>query len=154
MSRNALSLAVVATLGVVLTAGSLAAQSADPSTTDDTMVDSPWFDVSWPKIEMPKLSWKPWGGDAKPAGASGDNPIADTLDKVSIASGRAARSVREGWGSMVSRLPFGPGSAPPGSRTASNDGPGFWSRLFAPEEPQGSQTVTEFLAQERVSQVR
>lgn len=158
MSRRQAS--VVSALVALCVVGAVScsnAQSTEPATptapAGDAMVDAPWFDVSWPKVEMPKFAWKPWGGGEAAKPAADGNPIADTLDRVSSASGRAARSVREGWGSMMSKLPWGPGSAPPGS-TASNDGPGFWSRMFSAGEPQGSQTVTEFLAQERVSQVR
>ncbi|MEO1496722.1 MAG: hypothetical protein AAFV43_06185 [Planctomycetota bacterium] len=151
---SAFLLCVLLLSAVVLSAVPAAAQQAPPAPAgDDAMVDSPWFKVGWPKIEMPKVDWKPWGGgESQPKGSSG-NGIADTLERVSDATGGAARNLREGWGSLLSKLPFGPGSPPPGS-TASRNEPGFWSRMFGSPDPRGSQTVTEFLAQEQGSAVK
>lgn len=157
MSRplSTLTLLVAATLAIVACPRPGAAQALQTPAerTNDPMVDSPWFKLGWPKVSMPELSWKPWGNDAAPDAAPGGNPVAETLDRVSSASGRAASAVRDGWGSMLSKLPFGPGSAPPGTNAGRNE-PGFFSRMFGPQEPQGAQTVAEFLAQERPSQVR
>lgn len=127
-------------------------QSTTTAAADDSaMVDSPLFKLGWPKVEMPKLSWKPgFGGGDKPAtpGQPGGNPISRALDKVAAGSKSASDKVRNAWGSAMSSLPFGGEET---TRTAKSDSPGFWSRLLSPaEEPQGSQTVQGFLAQERV----
>ncbi|QDT69557.1 hypothetical protein MalM25_24960 [Planctomycetes bacterium MalM25] len=118
---------------------------------ESAMVDSPLFKIGWPKVEMPKLSWKPgFGGGDKAAtpGQPGGNPISRALDKVATGSKDASDKVRNAWGSAMSSLPFGGDDT---ARTAKNDSPGFWSRLMTPaKEPEGSQTVQGFLAQERV----
>ncbi|MEO0529523.1 MAG: hypothetical protein AAF266_02985, partial [Planctomycetota bacterium] len=126
-----------------------------PVAESSPMVDSPLFKLSWPKVEMPKFSWKPnLGGVAPKPGNAEGNPISRALDKVADTSKRASNNVRGMWDSTMSKLPFGGGGQ--ATQTASNDKPGFWSRLMTPidEEPRGSETVQGFLAQERVGTVR
>lgn len=120
---------------------------------DSAMVDSPLFKMSWPKVEMPKFSWKPGDGGSSAAGSAQGNPISRALDKVADTSKKTSNNVRGMWDSTMSKLPFAGGGQ--ATQTASNDKPGFWSRLMTPvEEPQGSETVQGFLAQERVGTVR
>ncbi|CAE7522701.1 selA, partial [Symbiodinium sp. CCMP2456] len=113
------------------------------------MVDSSAFKLSWPKFEMPKFSWK---GDTAPAtGESAltpeGNPISRALDKVSESSKNAATNVRNAWGAAVDKLPFGgKGNAQVAQK---EEKPGFFTRLFSPaEEPRGSETMSEFIAQD------
>ena len=131
--------------------GSKEAEPAGETPSDDSaMVDSSMFKLSWPKVEMPKFSWKPGlgGGETPDAMTPEGNPVSRALDKVADSSKRAANNVRDAWGSAVSKLSFGGGDK--ATQTAQADKPGFWSRMFAPEEPQEARTVQEFLAQDRV----
>lgn len=127
-----------------------------PVASNDPMVDSPLFDISWPKVEMPKINWKPSWGNKEPASgvAKKDNPVSGALDKVANASKGAADGVRNAWGSAIGMLTPG-GNSAAGNQVAAREEPGFWSRMFGPQpEPQGSQTVTEFLAQDRPGTTR
>lgn len=132
-----------------------AAEEAAATADDPAMVDSSAFKLSWPKFEMPKFSWK--GDDKKETGESAltpeGNPVSRALDKVSESSKNAANNVRNAWGAAMDKLPFGGGDD---KKVAQKDEkPGFFTRLFSPaEEPKGSETVQEFLAQERVGTVR
>lgn len=133
----------------------VAATAADGAAADETaMVDSSAFKLTWPKVELPKFSWK--GAEGKEADASltpEGNPVSRALDKVSESSKNAANNVRNAWGAAMDKLPFGGGDE---AKVAQKDAqPSFWSRIFSPaEEPQGSETMQEFLAQERVGTVR
>ncbi len=134
---------------------SAAAQETGAATEDPAMVDSSAFKLSWPKFEMPKFSWK---GDTAPAtGESAltpeGNPISRALDKVSESSKNAATNVRNAWGAAVDKLPFGgKGNAQVAQK---EEKPGFFTRLFSPaEEPRGSETMSEFIAQDRVGTLR
>lgn len=120
----------------------------------DTMVDAPLFKLSWPKVEMPKFAWKQENGTAPRSltDAQG-NPISRALDKVATSSKNASNKVRGAWDSAVSKLPFTGDGA---TRSAKKDQPGFWTRLMTPlpEEETGSETVQQFLAQDRVGTTR
>ena len=129
-------------------------QAAESASADEAMIDSPMFQIGWPKLEMPKFSWKPGhGGDSPAPTAPQENPVSRALDKVAATSKRAADGVRGAWGSAVQKLSFGSEKA---SQTAAADQGGFWSKVFgAPEsDPAGSETVQEFIAQERVGMRR
>jgi len=140
-------------------AGAADAETAavDAAAEDPAMVDSSAFKLGWPKFEMPKFSWK---GDKKEADDSAltpeGNPVSRALDKVSESSKNAANNVRNAWGAAMDKLPFGGDDDKGDKKVAQKDEkPGFFSRLFSPaEEPRGSETVQEFLAQERVGTVR
>lgn len=127
---------------------------AEAASEESAMIDSPAFKIAWPKIEMPKFSWKPGfgGGDKGPAAAR-ENPVSQTLDKVSSASKRAANGVRDAWGSAVSKLSFGGGQSAP---NGGEEKQGWLARMFGPsqEEPTGAETVQEFLAQDRPGTTR
>ncbi len=128
--------------------------TATPPKVEEPMVDSPMFDISWPKVEMPKFSWKPsWGSGDDAMKAPSENPVSKALDSVGDASKSAASSVRNAWNSGIAKIT--PSSQPTSTQVAKSKEPGFWSRMFGGEpEPQGSQTVTEFLAQERPGTVQ
>jgi hypothetical protein len=122
---------------------------------DPAMVDSSAFKLSWPKFEMPKFAWK--GDDKKETGDSAltpeGNPVSRALDKVSESSKNAATNVRNAWGAAMDKLPFG--GEDDKKVVQKDEKPGFFARLFSPaEEPKESETVQEFLAQERVGTVR
>ncbi len=131
--------------------------AAEPVADSKPMVDSPLFQLGWPKMEMPKLSWKPWGnGEKTPTTTTPkENPISGALDKVAGASRKAADGVRNAWGSAIRKIPSFGGEQNRSQPIAKSEGPGFWARLFGPqEEPRGSETVSEFLAQERLGTTR
>lgn len=167
LSPLALSVAVVhlaadASIAQEATPASAVTEIAPPTAPEaptgaaEPMVDAPWFRVGWPKVEMPKVrmpdfDWKPWGGgDAEPKEGPRENPVSETLDKVSAASKRAADGVRGAWGGAMNKISSF-GSGPKEETIASNEQGGWWSRLFRsePEQPSSSQSVSEFLAQER-----
>jgi hypothetical protein len=134
--------------------GSKDKTAAEGAAADETaMVDSSAFKLTWPKVEMPKFSWKGEEGKEGVGSVTPEgNPISRALDKVSESSKNAANNVRNAWGAAVDKLPFGGDDAKVAQK---DDQPGFWSRLFSPaEEPRGSETMQEFLAQERVGTVR
>jgi hypothetical protein len=148
---------LVALLGGLTLMPPGAAQAAEkPADKEAAMVDSPWFNMGWPKVEMPKMNWKPsWMGSE--GGMTADkNPVSRGLDKVADTSKQAAGKVRDAWGAAVEKLSFSGGDK--GQAVAANDKqPGFWSKMFGGEpdpKPQGSETVQEFLAQERPGTVR
>ncbi len=131
--------------------------AAEPVADSKPMVDSPLFQLGWPKMEMPKLDWKPWGNGEKTASSTTpkENPISGALDKVAGASKKAADGVRDAWGSAMSKIPSFGGGQDSSRAIAKSEGPGFWSRMFGPqEESSGSETVSEFLAQERLGTTR
>lgn len=146
--------AIASTAPVAAQAAEVEAAAPSAEAAGDAMVDSPMFKLGWPKIEMPKFSWKnPMAGSDKPEG-DGSNPISRAFDKVADASKSASESVRGAWGSAMERLTGG-GEQPSTQAVAAKE-PGFWSRMFGgdKEEPQGAQTMEEFLAQERVGMTR
>lgn len=133
--------------------------AAEPAATDsgEPMVDSPLFQLGWPKMEMPKFDWKPWGNGEKTATSTvpKENPISGALDKVAGASKKAADGVRNAWGSAMSKIPSFGGGQDSSQAIAKSEGPGFWEKMFGPqEESGGSETVSEFLAQERLGTTR
>ena len=106
--------------------------------------------VSMPEFKMPSMPWQSTSSESSAAveqEATGPNPVSLAVGQVSEASKRAGEGVQSAWNSAISKLRPEPQSK---SRIAKREEPGFWSRLFGPEEPsRGSETVTEFLVQER-----
>ncbi|MGL4512692.1 MAG: hypothetical protein ACRCT8_06335 [Lacipirellulaceae bacterium] len=149
--------AALSATSLSLVQASIGAEAAPAAASDASMVDSPWFNVGWPKVEMPKMNWKPaWMKGDGDAMTADKNPVSKALDKVADTSKQAADKVRGAWGAAVEKLT--PGGGAPSQGVASNNAqPGFWSKMFgAPPDPkpQGSETVQEFLAQERPGTVR
>ena len=119
-----------------------------------TEVKKPWYQIGMPS--MPEVSWRPsWPTQTIDAITPDENPFAGAAGRVSDASKRASQGVRGAWGAMVGRFSGSDDQQAATRRVAKRESPGFWSRMFgAKEEPQGSQTVTEFLAQERLGTTR
>jgi hypothetical protein len=153
LAATAITLALAC--GATAHAAEEAAAAVAGAAEDPAMVDSSAFKLSWPKFEMPKFAWK--GDDKKETGDSAltpeGNPVSRALDKVSESSKNAANNVRNAWGAAMDKLPFGDDDK---KVVQKDEKPGFFARLFSPaeEEPKGSETVQEFLAQERVGTVR
>ena len=108
-------------------------------------------EFSMPEFKMPSMPWQSSPTEppakAKQQESNGPNPVTQAVGQVSSATKRAGEGVQSAWNSTMSKLR--PESQPE-KRVAKREEPGFWSRLFGAEEPsRGSETVTEFLAQER-----
>ncbi len=144
----------------------LARQSQLPSNSADKehwMLSSPKGKVGWPHLAKPHLpttgifAHKPNADPTRnswvektptPPKPSPMKPITDGAHKV-------AKSTKAAWHKTVDALtPGEPAPAPrnSSSRIAKRDAqPSFWKRMFGSEqEPQGSQTMPEFMAQQRV----
>lgn len=112
------------------------------------MITSPFANIGWPEIKMPEMNWKPWGG-GQPADpkASASGPLTTVRNMTQS----AAQRTRSAWNSTVERFKFTGGAQRP---APGRDEPGFFARMFGGAEPEGPQTVPEFLAQERPGSVR
>jgi hypothetical protein len=160
------------------TPGASAAVPSQPRTTSYTTADalpeqrwmfrSPFARVSWPRIHMPEVSLpKPnlprpqiWPGksevdDARNAWLqkSPDPARPTPLQAMQQGAQRVGESTRTAWRKTVDVLT--PGEAPStlNPRMANRvQEPTLWQRMrgMQPEQKQGSQTVSEFIAQERL----
>ncbi|HEX2477610.1 MAG TPA: hypothetical protein VHK01_22830 [Lacipirellulaceae bacterium] len=159
------------------TAGPSATMPSQPPTTRYTdelpeqhwMLNSPLARVSWPRIHMPEVSlpkpkiprpqiWprKSQVDDARNAWVqkSPDPARPTPLQAMKQGAQRVGQSTRTAWRKTVDVLT--PGDAPSASdpRVAARDqNPTLWQRMRGtqPEQKQGSQTVSEFIAQERLN---
>ncbi|MEM6798426.1 MAG: hypothetical protein AAF589_02840 [Planctomycetota bacterium] len=116
--------------------------AAEPETEGgDWLMTSPMVNVGWPEIKMPKVDWTPGWAKTEP-GQPGF--LEGQMIKLKNAAQGAAQRTRTAWNKTVERMKIGGGGdSVPGQ-------PGFFARMFgASPEPQGAQTVQEFLAQER-----
>jgi hypothetical protein len=119
------------------------------------MINSPFGKVSWPRLQMPK----------RPAAASDQQVAADADRNTWVETPveppkpspfeSMSNSARTAWKKTVDALTPGDQSQPEdrSSRVARREGQSAWQRMFGSEEPtkkEGSQTIGEFIAQERV----
>jgi hypothetical protein len=130
------------------------------------MIDSPLAKVSWPSFHLPKMP-KPKMpmAQARPKKSEVESdrnswaedditPMRSSpWQSMSNGARRVGKGTRAAWGKTVEALT--PGSSPPSnsSRVARQPvRPPWWKRMFAVEEsqPEGPQTVTEWMAQERL----
>ncbi len=129
------------------------------------MIDSPLAKVSWPRFKMPEVPtprlpdaqlWpKKSQSDsnrnawlAPDSGAKRSSP----LEAMTSGARRVADGSRTAWSKTVDLLTPGERSRN-SSRVARRDTqPPWWKRMFAAEDqqPEGPQTVTEWMAQERL----
>jgi hypothetical protein len=123
------------------------------------MINSPFGKVSWPRIhtpEMPKLPSLPAQDQQAAADANRNSwveapaspPKPSSLQSVS-------NSARTAWKKTVDALTPGDQSQPEdrSSRVARREGQSAWKRMFGADETpkkEGSQTIGEFIAQERL----
>lgn len=124
------------------------------------MINSPLAKVSWPRLAMPELPKpalpaSPWSDDAEvnPNRNAWAEPSPEPLKPSPIR--RFGQRTRAAWDKTVDALTPGdePKSNAPSSRVARPDEPSMWTRMFGSNEPkkkEGSQTIGEFIAQERV----
>jgi hypothetical protein len=134
------------------------------------MIESPFAKVSWPRIHMPEMpkprlpSWpKKSDAGARPDAGSvarnswvEKNPEAkdpSPLQAMSDGARRVRQSTRSAWDKTVAALTPGDETDSPSSRVTRREvRPPFWKRMFAsePQHQEGPQTVTEWMAQERI----
>ncbi len=157
-------------------AGSSAAMPSQPPTTSYTdalpeqhwMLNSPLARVSWPRIHLPEVSIpkpkiprpqilprKSQVDDARNAWMQNSpDPARPTpLQAVQQGARRVGESTRTAWRKTVDVLTPGEAAGGPDSRVAARDQkPTLWQRMRGtrPEQKQGSQTISEFIAQERL----
>jgi len=128
------------------------------------MINSPLAKVSWPRLQlpdvpkpkMPRMQFWPEKSEVDAARNAWvvENP--DTmppspLQALSDGARRVGDSTRSAWGKTVDVLT--PGEPPSDSSRVARREPRspWWKRMFgAEEQPQGPQTVTEWMAQERL----
>ena len=130
------------------------------------MIDSPLAKVSWPRFHLPEVP-KPHlpGAQLWPKKSTADadhnawlepDPGSKQSSPMQAMAGgarRVADGSRAAWEKTVDALTPGDSSSRTSSRVARRDTrPSWWKRMFAVEDrqPQGPQTVTEWMAQERL----
>lgn len=124
------------------------------------MFSSPFAKVSWPRLQMPELPKpalpaSPWA--SKPEAGPNRNSWAEpeVVAPQPSPMRRFGQRTRAAWDKTVDALTPGDQSQSndPSSRVARRDEPSMWSRMFGSNEPkkkEGSQTIGEFIAQDRV----
>jgi hypothetical protein len=130
------------------------------------MIDSPLAKVSWPQFHLPEMPkpqlprpqlWpkKSEVDAARNAWVEQDPTAAQPSPLQAMTDGvrRVGDSTRAAWDKTVDALTPGDNARRTSSRVARRDMERpWWKRMFAVEDPQpqGPQTVTEWMAQERV----
>ena len=143
----------------------LPSTSADAAEKEHWMLSSPKGKVGWPKLTKPHLP-KTGLFAEKPATDATRNSWTETtppypkpspLKPITDGAHKVSKSTKAAWHKTVDALtPGEPAPAPRGSsaRIAKRDAaakPSVWKRMFGPDpEPQGSQTMPGFIAQQRV----
>ena len=119
------------------------------------MITSPFGKVSWPRLQMPKLP--PATSDNQVAADANRNAWVETPVEPPKPSPfeSMSNSARTAWNKTVDALTPGDQSQAEdrSSRVARREGQSAWQRMFGADEPtkkDGSQTIGEFIAQERV----
>lgn len=137
--------------GATANAGGSAAATSDAaaSTSGESkgwLMNSPLVNIGWPEIKMPKIQWNPMAT----GGAEGPGFIATQTGKIRTMASNAASKTRASWNNTVDKLRWNKPAKSGGTKQ-----PGFFARLMTPPaEPQGAETVTEFLAQDRPGTIR
>ena len=139
-------------------------EPADDQPEQRWMIDSPMAKVSWPRIHLPEVPslqrpqfWpKKSDVDAARNAWAEQNPTAtqpSPLQAVADGARRVGDSTRAAWHKTVDAITPGDSSDGNNSRIARRQArPPFWKRMFGAEQwqPEGPQTVTEWMAQERL----
>lgn len=132
------------------------------------MINSPFTKVSWPRIHMPEmpkptLPTSPWA-KKEPEADPTRNRWVETppeavkpspMQSVSNGARRVGESTKAAWHKTVDALTPGEpsDSSAPSSRVARRERGSAWSRMFSSDTPtkkEGSQTIPEFMAQDRL----
>jgi hypothetical protein len=142
-----------------------AAPTPDSATTPNQerrwMLNSPLAKVSWPRVQMPKPKLPPSPfpsrSDIDKARNSWVEPSPDPakpspLQAMKQGASRVKLSTRNAWDKTVDVFKPGEPTQAESSRVARGNNRPFWKRMLfvEPIEPEGPQTVTEWMAQDRV----
>lgn len=119
--------------GVQQAVGSTAPAQVEP--VKQTAWGIPMPKLTMPKLTMPKLTM--------PDISSVTAPVKSGFDKVSSGSKKA-------WEGTKEMFSMGQSSSAPATRAPAQQKTSFWQRLTAKPEPQGPQTVGEFMRQPRL----
>jgi hypothetical protein len=116
------------------------------------MISSPFAKVSWPRIHMPESPWAR-KTETNPNRNAWAEPGPDPLKPSPMR--RFGQSTRAAWNKTVDAVTPGDQSKSngPSSRLARRDDRSVWKRMFGSNEPpkkEGSQTIGEFIAQDRI----
>jgi hypothetical protein len=125
------------------------------------MLNSPTAKMSWPRLQAPKLKMPPSPFPSREdldrarnswVEKSPDPAKPSPLQAMKDGAGRFKKSTREAWDKTVDALTPGESADAPSSRVARADKRPFWKRMFfvEPSQPQGPQTMSEWIAQDRV----
>lgn len=134
------------------TASAPAAAPATPSAAPASgegqgwLMNSPLVNIGWPEIKMPKIQWN----TAATGGSEGPGFIATQTSKFRTMASNAATKTRASWNTALDKLRW---NKPATAGTKKE--PGFFARLLSPpQQPQGAETVAEFLAQDRPGTIK
>lgn len=144
---------------------------ATPDSADESeqrwMVNSQETKISWPRIHLPEfpkpsMPPAPWLAPNEPdpqrnawMDGAPEPTTVTPMQAVRNGAQRVRQRTRSAWNKTVAALTPGddPHSSYPSSRVAHHDRPSVWQRMFgtdAPARKEGSQTVAEFMAQDRI----
>ncbi|QDU55421.1 hypothetical protein [Aeoliella mucimassa] len=110
-------------------------------------VDSPIAKVSWPEVKMPKVEWNPpW----KPSETGEPSWLQKQTAKAKSGARNVAEKTKTAWNGSLDKMKLVlPGQKQDGTQLAEGDSePGFWHKLFAPDEPELPETETPMVAQQ------
>lgn len=169
MARLRMTSAVLLSLGLVLSivsdvSGQLFSRQPAPDTGDmeptagqvvaderaDGVKQVGWFSLPMPKISMPKITM-PQLPPLWPTGKEGEKPA--LLSPFVSGVNKITDGTKKAWHGTKEVFAVGKGKAKTESApsTATRSRPSFLKRLFGGEpEPQGPQTVGEFMSQKRL----
>ena len=141
----------------------LPSDPADAAPKEHWMFKSRKGKVGWPHLSKPQAPSTGLFAEKKPTADAARNswaeqtpapPKPSPMKPVTDGAHKVAQGTKNAWHKTVDALtPGDPTPAPSnGSRIAKRDvEPPFWKRMFGAEpEPQGSQTMPEFMAQRRL----
>jgi hypothetical protein len=123
------------------------------------MINSPFGKVSWPRVHMPELPKpqlpKSTLAEKPPADANRNTWVEKDIEPIKPSPLEVVgQRTRAAWDRTVDVFTPGEKSKEePSARVAGRDRPPVWKRMFGAGDPrtvEGPQTVTEWMAQERL----
>lgn len=129
------------------------------------IIESPFKNMHWPKMKMPEWSL-PKSRTEQPPTAHAENerprnswvqptpepPKPTVTQSLSNSAHRMGERTKAAWRKTVDAVTPGDPAPTTPPRVAAAEKPSLWNRMFGPKEPepQGSQTIQGFIAQERL----
>ena len=100
----------------------------------------------WPAVRMPRFEWTPlW----TPPGDAREGLLNIPINRAKSVTRYTARTTRNTWNRAVEGLKWG-GGQPRTAASRQRNQPGLFGRFFGDDpEPEGPQTVVEWMAQDR-----